>query len=48
MYCVKCKRSFEPEHPKNTTFNNRGNKMKALKAECPKCGTKCFQIVGKA
>ncbi len=48
MYCVKCHKTYEPEKPKETTFKNRGTKMKALTAMCPKCGTKGYQILGKA
>lgn len=48
MYCVKCKKKYEPEKPKETTFMNRGNKMRALTSTCPTCGTKGYEILGKA
>lgn len=43
--CMKCKESVEI---KNGTEIVMKNGMKAIKGECPKCGTKVFRILGKA
>jgi Zn finger protein HypA/HybF involved in hydrogenase expression len=43
-YCVKCKAKREMVNAKETKMKN-GNK--AMKGECPKCGTKMFRIMGK-
>jgi len=45
MYCVKCKKSYEPE---KYTMIKMKNGMKAKKGKCPKCETPGFEIVGKA
>jgi len=43
--CMKCKKAVEI---KNGTeiVNKRG--LKAMKGECPTCGTKVYRILGKA
>lgn len=43
--CMKCKKSVEIKNGKETKMKNG---MKAMKGECPKCGTKVFRILGKA
>jgi DNA-directed RNA polymerase subunit RPC12/RpoP len=42
-YCVKCKKKQEMKNAKEVTMKN---KKKALKGECPECGTKMFKIGG--
>lgn len=49
MYCVKCHKKFIPKEFTIVKFKGRsGITMKAKKAIHPVCGTKCFEIVGKA
>lgn len=43
--CMKCKQGVEIKNGKETVMKNG---MKAMKGECPKCGTKVFRILGKA
>jgi ssDNA-binding Zn-finger/Zn-ribbon topoisomerase 1 len=43
-YCVKCKKKREMKNAKEVTMKN---KKKAVKGECPECGTKMFKIGGK-
>lgn len=43
--CMKCKAQVEIKNPKDEVMKNG---MKAIKGECPKCGTKVFRIIGKA
>jgi DNA-directed RNA polymerase subunit RPC12/RpoP len=43
--CMKCKTQVEIKNPVDTVMKNG---MKAVKGECPKCGTKVFRIIGKA
>ncbi len=48
-YCVKCKAKQEMKDPKEIVMNGKGGtKRRAMKGECPKCGTKMFRILGKA
>lgn len=42
-YCMKCKSKKEMKNAKPTTLKNG---RKALKGECPSCGTKMFKIGG--
>lgn len=42
-YCVKCKAKQEMKDAKEVTMKNG---RKAMKGECPKCGTKMFKIGG--
>ncbi|MBN3033788.1 MAG: hypothetical protein JW873_06800 [Candidatus Saganbacteria bacterium] len=42
-YCVKCKKKQEMKNPKAVTMKNG---RKAMKGECPDCGTKMFKIGG--
>ncbi len=42
-YCVKCKKKQEMGGAKEVTLKNG---RKAVKGECPKCGTKMFRIGG--
>ena len=44
-YCVKCKSKKEI---KNGTKVTMKNDRKAMKGECPTCGTGMFRILGKA
>lgn len=44
-YCVKCKAKREMKNAKEVTLKN---KRRAMKGECPKCGTKMCRILGKA
>jgi len=43
--CMKCQKQVEIKGGKEIVMKN---KMKAMKGECPKCGTKVFGILGKA
>jgi len=43
--CMKCKETVEIKNPQEVVMKNG---MKAVKGECPKCGTKVFRILGKA
>ena len=43
--CMKCKKQVEIKNAEDVVMKN---KMKAIKGECPDCGTKVFRIVGKA
>ena len=43
--CMKCKGEVEIKDGKEVVMKNG---MKAVKGECPKCGTKVFRILGKA
>jgi Zn finger protein HypA/HybF involved in hydrogenase expression len=48
-YCVKCKKKQEMQNAKEITMKGKGGtKRRAMKGECPKCGTKMFRILGKA
>lgn len=48
-YCVKCREKRELENDKEVEINGKGGvKRKALKGDCPHCGTKVFKILGKA
>jgi DNA-directed RNA polymerase subunit RPC12/RpoP len=42
-YCVKCKKKVEMKNAKEVTMKNG---KKAMKGECPHCGTKVFRIGG--
>jgi DNA-directed RNA polymerase subunit RPC12/RpoP len=43
--CMKCKKQVEIKNAKEVVMKNG---MKAVKGECPYCGTKVFRILGKA
>ncbi len=43
--CMKCKKQVEIKNGKEVVLKNG---MKAIKGECPTCGTKVFRILGKA
>ena len=43
-YCVKCKAKREMLKAKEVVLKN---KRRAMKGECPKCGTKMCRILGK-
>jgi DNA-directed RNA polymerase subunit RPC12/RpoP len=43
--CMKCKKQVEIKNGEETIMKNG---MKAMKGECPDCGTKVFRILGKA
>ena len=45
--CMKCKKQVQIKDPKEIIIKGKA-KMKAVKGECPKCGTKVYRIVGKA
>jgi hypothetical protein len=47
-YCVKCKAKREMKNEKEVKMKGKGGPRRALKGECPKCGTKMFRILGKA
>lgn len=48
-YCVKCKAKQEMKDEEEVEMKGKGGmKRRALKGECPKCGTKMFRILGKA
>ncbi len=42
--CMKCKENVQVNNGKEVTMKNG---RKALKGECPKCGTNVFRILGK-
>jgi hypothetical protein len=42
--CMKCKKSVQIKDGHDVTM---ANGMKAIKGECPICGTKVFRIIGK-
>jgi Zn finger protein HypA/HybF involved in hydrogenase expression len=44
-YCVKCKAQKEMKNPKEVTMKNG---RKAMKGECPDCGTTMFRIIKKS
>lgn len=44
-YCVKCKEKREIKNSNEVTMKNG---RKAMKGECPNCGTGMFRILGKA
>jgi len=44
-YCVKCKTKREIKNGNEVTMKNG---RKAMKGECPTCGTGMFRIMGKA
>ena len=44
-YCVKCKAKREIKSANEVTMKNG---RKAMKGECPSCGTGMFRILGKA
>ncbi|MFH1656588.1 MAG: DUF5679 domain-containing protein [Candidatus Nealsonbacteria bacterium] len=47
-YCVKCKAKQEMKDPNEVEFKGKGDtKRRAMKGECPVCGTKMFRILGK-
>jgi len=43
MYCVKCRAKKEVSNPEQITMKNG---KKALRGQCPDCGTKMFKIGG--
>jgi len=43
--CMKCKKQVEIKNAEDVVMKNN---MRAIKGECPDCGTKVFRIVGKA
>lgn len=45
MYCLKCKKHFEPKTSEETTMKNG---RKAQKAVCSDCGTTAYKILGKS
>ena len=44
-YCVKCKSKREMNNANEVTMKNG---RKAMKENCPSCGTGMFRILGKA
>jgi hypothetical protein len=44
-YCVKCKAKKDIKGAKEIVMKNQ---RKAVKGECPTCGTGMFRILGKA
>jgi len=44
-YCVKCKTKREIKNANEVTMKNG---RKAMKGECPECGTGMFRILGKS
>lgn len=44
MYCLRCKKRFEPKESEEVTMKNG---RKAQKAVCPDCNTTAFKILGK-
>jgi len=44
MYCLKCRKQFEPKATEDVTMKNG---RKARKAPCTTCGTIAFQILKK-
>ena len=48
-YCVKCREKREMKNEEEVSMKGKGGvKRRALKGECPTCGTKMFRILGKA
>jgi len=48
-YCVKCKAKREMKDAGEVEMKGKGGvKRRAMKGECPSCGTKMFKILGKA
>lgn len=46
-YCVKCKKKQEMTNAKEVSMNGKGGvKRRAMKGQCPKCGTTMFRILG--
>lgn len=46
-YCVKCKKKdVTMKNAKETTMKGKVT-MRAVKGECPKCGTTMYKILGK-
>ncbi|HLC80333.1 hypothetical protein J4417_05880 [Candidatus Woesearchaeota archaeon] len=46
-YCVKCKKKQEMTNAKEVSMNGKGGvKRRAMKGQCPKCGTTMFRIMG--
>ena len=43
-YCVKCKAKREMSNAKEQTMKNG---RKAMKGQCPRCGTGMYRILGK-
>jgi hypothetical protein len=47
-YCVKCKAKKEMKNAEEVSMKGKGGtKRRAMKGECPDCGTKMFRILGK-
>ncbi len=48
-YCVKCKKKdVEMTNAKEVEMNAKGGgKRRAMKGQCPDCGTTMFRIMGK-
>ncbi|MFC1801194.1 DUF5679 domain-containing protein [Nanoarchaeota archaeon] len=45
-YCVKCKAKREMKNGKEVEMKGKGGtKRRAMKGECPKCGTTMFRIM---
>ena len=44
-YCVKCKSKKDMKNAAEVVMKNG---RKAMKGECPSCGTGMFRILGKA
>ncbi|MCK4589760.1 MAG: hypothetical protein KAT77_04905 [Nanoarchaeota archaeon] len=45
-YCVKCKAKREMKNGKEVTMKGKGGTTRrAMKGECPKCGTTMFRIM---
>lgn len=42
--CMKCQKQVKIKNGKEIVMKNG---MKAMKGECPACGTKVFRILGK-
>jgi DNA-directed RNA polymerase subunit RPC12/RpoP len=42
-YCVRCRKKVEMKNAQSVTMKNG---KKAMKGECPNCGTKVFRIGG--
>lgn len=46
-YCVKCKAKQEMKNPKEVTMKGKGGSTRrAMKGECPVCGTGMYRILG--
>ena len=47
-YCVKCKAKQEMKNGKEVSMKRKGGKTgRAMKGECPACGTTMFRILPK-